>query len=421
MYRVYAQDPQARINLGIRRRLAPLLGNNRRKIELMNALLLSLPGTPVIYYGDEIGMGDNFYLGDRNGVRTPMQWSPDRNAGFSRANPQQLYLPVIIDPEYHYEAVNVEVQQNNPQSLLWWMKRIAQPAQAVQGLRPRQPASSSTPTTTRSWPSCARYGERAHPGGGEPVALRAARGAEPARLRGPVPGRDVRAQRLPRRSARRPTRSPSGPHGFYWFALEKAPPTAGAGHVPAAPEARPAVAWTEAAAGAFAERSAGVSPPSLPAVLHSRPWFWGKSRELIRAPRSSTRCPVADLAALALVQVDYVDGEPERYLLPVAAALGPRGEDAGRAQPGRRPGPPRGRDGRARGRPLRRHLRSRVLRGAARRHGPPLRDHVAAAGELRGLVGSADPQDARPSRPAARPGHGRRRATPPSPSARASS
>ncbi len=108
MYRVYAQDRQMRINLGIRRRLAPLLGNDRRKIELMNALLFSLPGTPVIYYGDEIGMGDNIYLGDRNGVRTPMQWSADRNAGFSRANPQKLYLPIIIDPEYHYEAVNVE-------------------------------------------------------------------------------------------------------------------------------------------------------------------------------------------------------------------------------------------------------------------------------------------------------------------------
>src|SRR5919108_2455827 len=124
MYRVYAHDPHARINLGIRRRLAPLLGNDRRRIELMNALLFSLPGTPVIYYGDELRMGDNFYLGDRNGVRTPMQWSADRNAGFSRANPQRLYLPIIIDPEYHYEAVNVEAQQNNPHSLLWWMKRL---------------------------------------------------------------------------------------------------------------------------------------------------------------------------------------------------------------------------------------------------------------------------------------------------------
>ncbi|MDX1566889.1 MAG: putative maltokinase, partial [Longimicrobiales bacterium] len=124
MYRVYARDGQARINLGIRRRLAPLLENHRRKIELMNSLLFSLPGTPVLYYGDEIGMGDNMYLGDRNGMRTPMQWSADRNAGFSRANPQKLYLPVVIDPEYHYESVNVEAQLANPSSLLWWMRRL---------------------------------------------------------------------------------------------------------------------------------------------------------------------------------------------------------------------------------------------------------------------------------------------------------
>lgn len=124
MYRAYAHDRTARINLGIRHRLAPLLKNDRLRIELMNALLFSLPGTPVVYYGDEIGMGDNIYLGDRNGVRTPMQWNADRNAGFSRANPQKLYLPVIIDPEYHYEAVNVEAYQNNPSSLLWWMKRL---------------------------------------------------------------------------------------------------------------------------------------------------------------------------------------------------------------------------------------------------------------------------------------------------------
>ncbi len=124
MYRTYAQDPQARINLGIRRRLAPLLGNDRRQIELMNGLLMSLPGTPVLYYGDELGMGDNIYLGDRDGVRTPMQWSADRNAGFSRANPHRLYLPVVLDSEYHYEAVNVEAQRANTSSLWWWMKRL---------------------------------------------------------------------------------------------------------------------------------------------------------------------------------------------------------------------------------------------------------------------------------------------------------
>lgn len=124
MYRVYARDPSARINLGIRRRLAPLLENDRRKIELLNVILFTMPGTPIIYYGDEIGMGDNHYLGDRNGVRTPMQWSTDRNAGFSRANPQKLYLPAIIDPEYHYESLNVENQERNQASLLWWMKRL---------------------------------------------------------------------------------------------------------------------------------------------------------------------------------------------------------------------------------------------------------------------------------------------------------
>ena len=124
MYRMYAHVQQARLNLGIRRRLAPLLGNDRKRIELLNGLLLSLPGTPVLYYGDEIGMGDNIYLGDRNGVRTPMQWSADRNAGFSRANPQRLYLPITLDPEYHYEAINVEAQLRNPHSLLWWMRRV---------------------------------------------------------------------------------------------------------------------------------------------------------------------------------------------------------------------------------------------------------------------------------------------------------
>ncbi|HSW52486.1 MAG TPA: putative maltokinase, partial [Sulfuricaulis sp.] len=123
MYQMYAADPRARLNLGIRRRLAPLLDNDFDKVRLMNSLLLSMPGSPIIYYGDEIGMGDNIYLGDRNGVRTPMQWSPDRNAGFSHADPQRLYLPPIMDPVYGYEAVNVEAQSRDPSSLLNWMRR----------------------------------------------------------------------------------------------------------------------------------------------------------------------------------------------------------------------------------------------------------------------------------------------------------
>jgi len=124
MYFEYAKDPRMRLNLGIRRRLAPLIDNGRRQFEMLNSLLLSMPGTPVIYYGDEIGMGDNIYLGDRNGVRTPMQWSGDRNAGFSRADWARLYSPVIMDPVYGYQAVNVEAQNRLPTSLLNWMKRM---------------------------------------------------------------------------------------------------------------------------------------------------------------------------------------------------------------------------------------------------------------------------------------------------------
>jgi maltose alpha-D-glucosyltransferase / alpha-amylase len=124
MYSEYAHDARMRVNVGIRRRLAPLLDNSRRRQELLHSLLFSMPGTPILYYGDEIGMGDNIYLGDRNGVRTPMQWNGDRNAGFSRADPQALYLPLVIDPVYHYQSVNVEAQRRMPSSLLNWMRRL---------------------------------------------------------------------------------------------------------------------------------------------------------------------------------------------------------------------------------------------------------------------------------------------------------
>ena len=124
MYQAYAADPQMRINVGIRRRLAPLLENSRRRVELLNSLLMSMPGTPIIYYGDEIGMGDNVYLGDRNGVRTPMQWTGDRNAGFSRTDPARLYAPPIMDPVYGFQSINVEAQERSLFSLLAWMKRL---------------------------------------------------------------------------------------------------------------------------------------------------------------------------------------------------------------------------------------------------------------------------------------------------------
>jgi maltose alpha-D-glucosyltransferase / alpha-amylase len=124
MYKEYAKDARMRLNLGIRRRMAPLMDNDRRQIELLYSLLFTLPGSPIIYYGDEIGMGDNIYLGDRNGVRTPMQWTGDRNAGFSRADPSQLYQQVILDPIYHYQAINVEAQLRAPMSLLHWLRRM---------------------------------------------------------------------------------------------------------------------------------------------------------------------------------------------------------------------------------------------------------------------------------------------------------
>jgi maltose alpha-D-glucosyltransferase/alpha-amylase len=126
MYAEYAKDPRMKANIGIRRRLAPLLENDRNQLELFTALLLSLPGSPMLYYGDEIGMGDNIWLGDRDSVRTPMQWTPDRNAGFSRTDPGRMYLPVIMDPTYGYQAVNVEAQMNSTNTLLHWTRRMIQ-------------------------------------------------------------------------------------------------------------------------------------------------------------------------------------------------------------------------------------------------------------------------------------------------------
>ncbi len=140
MYEEYAKDRKMRINLGIRRRLAPLMDNHRRRIELLNGLLMSLPGSPILYYGDELGMGDNIYLGDRDGVRTPMQWSIDRNAGFSRCDPAQLTTPLIMDPVYGYMSVNVEAQERSSSSLLHWMRKD----------HPRPQASTRSSAAARS-------------------------------------------------------------------------------------------------------------------------------------------------------------------------------------------------------------------------------------------------------------------------------
>ncbi|MGH8513697.1 MAG: alpha-glucosidase C-terminal domain-containing protein, partial [Gammaproteobacteria bacterium] len=217
MYRTYASEQRMRINLGIRRRLAPLMDNNRRKMELVNSLLMSLIGSPVIYYGDEIGMGDNIYLGDRNSVRTPMQWSPDRNAGFSRADPQLLYLPPIMDPIYGYEAVNVEAQSRSTTSLLNWTKRLiavrkAHPALGRGTLRFLRPGNRKIIAYLREH-------------GGELILCVAnlARSSQPVEL-------DLREfnRRIPVELLGNTAFPPIGelpylltlpPWGFYWFAL----------------------------------------------------------------------------------------------------------------------------------------------------------------------------------------------------------
>jgi maltose alpha-D-glucosyltransferase / alpha-amylase len=220
MYYAYASDPHTKLNLGIRRRLAPLLENDRRRIELMNGLLLTLPGSPIIYYGDEIGMGDNVYLGDRNGVRTPMQWSRDRNAGFSTAEEGRLYLPVITDPVYGYQAVNVAAQRATPSSLLNTMRRLIATRKrskafgrgTIEFLRPR---NTSVLAFLREHGDerilvVANLSERS-----QPVEL------DLSRFPGAVPFELLGDTRFPP-VGDRPYFLSLGPHGFYWFRLDPA-------------------------------------------------------------------------------------------------------------------------------------------------------------------------------------------------------
>ncbi len=209
MYSVYANDPQMRINGGIRRRLAPLVENSRRRVELLNALLFSLPGTPVIYYGDEIGMGDNIYLGDRNGVRTPMQWSSDRNGGFSRADPARLFAPPIQDPVYGYQAINVEAQERAAVFAAQLDQADGGAAPPASGVRPRLARVHRLPQPEDPGVSAPRR-SRNDPGRRQPVARRAAGPARPRWVRRTDAGRDERPHRVSahRRSAVLPDARP---------------------------------------------------------------------------------------------------------------------------------------------------------------------------------------------------------------------
>jgi maltose alpha-D-glucosyltransferase/alpha-amylase len=320
MYRMYASDPAARLNLGIRRRLAPLLNNDRKKIELMNSLLFSLPGTPVIYYGDEIGMGDNFYLGDRNGVRTPMQWSPDRNAGFSNTNPQKLYLPPIIDPEYHYESTNVENQQNNPDSLLWWMKRTIALRKRFKAFG-RGSLEFLQPKNRKVLAFLRRYQDEVIL-----VVANLSRAAQQTQLdlaefQGRVPVELFgRAEFAPITDGQ--YYFTLGPHAFYWFSLEseRAEPLRLRALPSEAVGTLPILAETEGEL--FVKENWFILEAVLLDYVRGRRWFRGKAREswgsqiLDIIPINSPEFAVN----LVLIEVEYTEGDSETYILPLTSA-----------------------------------------------------------------------------------------------------
>jgi maltose alpha-D-glucosyltransferase/alpha-amylase len=308
LYRTYGQDPSMRLNAGIRRRLAPLLNNDRRKIELLNVLLLSLPVSPVIYYGDEIGMGDNIYLGDRNGVRTPMQWSGRLNAGFSEATPQRLFLPPVIDPLFHYSAVNVENQENSTSSLLWWMRRalVMRKRHAAFGRGRMDLVASDNPKVL----SFLRTLEDEQ----ILVVANLSRNPQVARLDlhghfGAVPSELFSRNPFP--AVRRvPYPLSLGPFGHYWLALRKPQRPAGLHKKP--PMLQLEGSWQGLFSGGQLDR---LLDEILPEYLRGCRWFSGKAR-IIRDIRLAD-VVLADGAALSFLEVAYAEGENEIYLLPL--------------------------------------------------------------------------------------------------------
>lgn len=317
MYRFYARDRKARINLGIRRRLAPLVENNRRKVELLNILLFSFPGTPVIYYGDELGMGDNYYLGDRNGVRTPMQWSPDRNAGFSDANPQRLYLPVIIDPEYHFEAVNVEVQERNPNSLLWWMKRAIAIRKSHKAFG-RGTLEFISPSNPKILSFLRKFED-------ETVLVVANLSRFPqsvelelSALAGYVPVEAFSRNRFPE-IRETPYILTLNPYDYYWFFLEESKEKMTLGTKGNLPEFIVKKNWK---AIFEEERQTYYEMTVLPQYLDSAGWFENKKMTILDI-KIIEKIPVPDAAGsslLLLIKIEFLQGLPEMYLLPVTAA-----------------------------------------------------------------------------------------------------
>jgi maltose alpha-D-glucosyltransferase / alpha-amylase len=318
MYKVYTRDPLARINIGIRHRLAPLLNNDRRKIELMNVLLFSMRGTPVVYYGDEIGMGDNFHLGDRNGVRTPMQWNDDRNAGFSTANPQKLFLPLIIDPEYHYSSVNVATQNYNGNSLLWWMRRTITMRKRYKAFG-RGGIRFLSPTNSKVLAFLREYGEETIL-----VICNLSRFPEAAELdlqeyAGQVPMEVFSRNKFPPVSTEPYLFTLAG-HGYYWLELKKQEV-----HADGAGEDQLPMVQLDGLKAALPPRVLkALEGGVLPSYLMKRRWFGGKARTIQRMEVvRQAPFPMGERAASWLfIEVNYNEGLPEIYQLPVAFATG---------------------------------------------------------------------------------------------------
>jgi maltose alpha-D-glucosyltransferase/alpha-amylase len=324
MYSAYAADPQMRLNVGIRRRLAPLLDYNRALIELVNSLLLSMPGSPIIYYGDEIGMGDNVFLGDRNGVRTPMQWTGDRNAGFSRANPARLYAPPIMDPLYGYQAINVEAQERSPASLLNWMRRML----ALRRQYPTFGRGSFEPLATSNRRVLAYLREDAQQQ--IVVVSNMARTAQPvhidlSRFKGMHLVEIIGNTEMPV-IGDEPYFLTLAPHGFFWFQLSRvAKPVVLqrprlAGRDEPVPTLLVSAVWNtllDGHARVLLERDA------LAPFLTRQRWYGAKSRTMRRARFVDwTLIDPKPAVFLSLIEVEFEEGPPERYLVVLATAAG---------------------------------------------------------------------------------------------------
>jgi maltose alpha-D-glucosyltransferase/alpha-amylase len=322
MYRSYARDREMRINLGIRRRLAPLLENDRRRIELMNALLFSLPGTPVIYYGDEIGMGDNVFLGDRNGVRTPMQWSADRNAGFSRANPQRLYLPVNIDPEYHYEAVNVETQQNNSHSLLWFTKRLILHRKQFRAFG-RGSLQFLYPSNRKVLAFVRQYDDERILVVANLSRFAQCCDVDLSQFSGSVPVEVFGHNRFPNITDQ-PYPLSLGPHAFYWFHLQPRE-AAEALNLGGATET-PLSLSIQSVEEIFSETTFSVIKRVAPRLLRERPWFLGKGRTITGINIQDIIALPETAAHLLFLDIDYADADSETYLVPLSVGAGEKAE-----------------------------------------------------------------------------------------------